>query len=142
MAVHGIDLLISRRRANVSAQAIAVQMGVTRQYVSKLETRADVTPEAAESYRRALSALEADRRTVTIEVDTYADLDYAKTGRKVRALMREHPPGKTLYNVVLTEGTPYQPLLAVLDSIVAIGADSRVIIAGGEGEPTVLKRVG
>lgn len=141
MAIRGLDLLISRRRAHVTAQSVAAQMGVTRQYVSKLEAREDVTPEAAEMYRSALAALEGDRASVTVEVSAYP-ADYRTAGRQFRARIRNDDAAKTLYTVIVQPSDNWQAVLAILDSLAQRGSRSKVVIASDDGEPVVMPRIG
>lgn len=139
--IKGLDLLVARRRQRVTAQAVASQMGTTRQYVSKLEAKDEVTPEAAEAYREALSALQADRREVTVEVDDYPH-DYRVAGRQFRGRIRGDDAPNTLYVVVVRPASNWQAYAAIMDSIGLVGGRTKVVIAYDDDSPVVLKRVG
>jgi transcriptional regulator with XRE-family HTH domain len=140
MATKGTDLLLARRRAKASTLDIAEQMGVTRQYVSKLESADEVTPDAAEKYRAALHALEGQTERVQIEIAGLPN-DYRVAGRKVRGKIRQYDR-RAQFLVLATPTTPWAPLLATLDSLAAIGASHRVVVLTEGTDPETLKRVG
>ena len=55
--VTGMDLRVERVRARTTATRLALQMGVSRQRVSQIESMAVVSAPLAQRYRIALAAL-------------------------------------------------------------------------------------
>lgn len=54
--VTGMDLKLARIRQQVTATALARKMGVSRPYLSQVESRYAVQPEMANRYREALAS--------------------------------------------------------------------------------------
>lgn len=57
MPTAGPTLRIERLRANLTATALAAQMGLSRQSLWALERAAKVTPERVTAYREAIKTL-------------------------------------------------------------------------------------
>lgn len=57
MPTAGPTLRIERLRANLTATALAAQMGLSRQALWSLERAARVSPERVEAYRAAVKTL-------------------------------------------------------------------------------------
>ena len=55
MLVTGMDLKLERVARQVTATALAERMGVSRSYLSQLESRYAVAPDKAKAYRSALA---------------------------------------------------------------------------------------
>ena len=65
MPITGLDLRAERRQADVTATELSKRLGVSRQTVHAIESRAVLTVEQVESYRQALSdAIEASRQKI------------------------------------------------------------------------------
>ena len=65
MPTTGPDLRAERRTADVTATELSRRLGVSRQTVHAIESRAVLTVEQVEQYRAALGdAIEASRRKV------------------------------------------------------------------------------
>lgn len=130
----GTDLLLARRKAKVSTAAVARRMGVSRQYVSKLEAAEVVTAEAEARYRAALAeSIEDPAELVVYPASTN---DYAAAAKVARALARKDP--NVLFTVLLTSETTPIGLLATVDVFAALGRRSRVVVDGDE--PLELRR--
>lgn len=54
MQISGTDLKVERVKANLTIQAVAARMGVSRQTIWGIERAANVAPERADQYRRAI----------------------------------------------------------------------------------------
>jgi transcriptional regulator with XRE-family HTH domain len=61
MPTAGPTLRIERLRANLTATALAAQMGLSRQALWALERAARVTPERVTAYREAVKTLRDDK---------------------------------------------------------------------------------
>lgn len=137
--VAGIDLLVSRRRANVSSLELAKEMGVSRQYVTKLEGQESVTAEAAGSYRGALRALEDGHQTVTIEADGLA-ADYRAARRAAAKAVGAAVSGKRSLRVLAGPAASWLTVLGLVDGATSVGVPARVILSADESDPVELRR--
>lgn len=65
MPITGLDLRAERRAAEITATDLSKRMGVSRQTVHAIESRAVLTVEQVDLYRQALGdAIEASRRKI------------------------------------------------------------------------------
>jgi transcriptional regulator with XRE-family HTH domain len=129
----GIDLMVERRTARLTQEDVAQAMGVTKQYISRLEgSLSPVTRTTVRAFRAAIKVASADAID-RIEVgDRWAS--YAQATEGVRSLMRSRRHGVVRVDIAPT--TRWDVALGVIDALTSRGIVVRPYI-----EDVPLKRL-